>query len=725
MFGLSIATQLLQGSTQRTWNYLTTFGYLVWSKFVHLKRNTMPRSRKRHHSHSKSRSRSHSRDRSSERHKRIDSHEKDGKRRKIDSLDSPHKRSLSQRHSDNSFEDVCEDDQMNRIEDVKVSKDAESDAVMKDSVHSAYNNRENSTSRCLKIDECDKNNDSKQIENSILVITSDREKEDADSKESRNEKSSTPLRQSLTPKQLHRKLESEKKRQLKQEEREERLKKKEAEKNRIREEKEKQKQQKDAEKIKQLEEKQQQKQKEKEMKEEQRRKEKEEKEQKRKEKEDLKRKEKEMERLKKQQEAEEKNKEKQKEEEKKQKTAALFVNFFKKTDTQQDDKKIEKANSQFMPFEVKSDMRLPPLRRKPLTNEDVLLLDNMIETQNEKESYLHDLKSVDFKPRKTPKTWPTGDQDDDVTIIEEDQDDDVTIIEEDKKLGETICGDAPPNLKFRAKFLCFHENKRPPYYGTWRKTSQFVKPRRPFAEDSELFNYEEDSDDDWEEEEQGESLDVSDDEADKDIEEDKDDYEVDNDFFVPHGHLSDDEIDDEENARLSPESMKQKLKLLKDEFEADIHSKTHKLKPRSIGCIWYNRDGVNVETAIQKYLQPFAIIIKGQIEIKKRSDIFVATPERKKVKIARELAPDQISSFLEFIHGNTSKKKVLIEEYLTHMVNNGSNVDVSKITLLKLLKEAASFIKCKENGPTKNKLVWVVKDDLRKKYNMSEKPGCC
>lgn len=58
----------------------------------------------------------------------------------------------------------------------------------------------------------------------------------------------------------------------------------------------------------------------------------------------------------------------------------------------------------------------------------------------------------------------------------------------------------------------------------------------------QIFDYEVDSDDEWEEEEPGESLHGSDDEK-----EPEDDYEVDNDFFVPHGYLSDDENPEDEN----------------------------------------------------------------------------------------------------------------------------------------------------------------------------------
>jgi len=38
--------------------------------------------------------------------------------------------------------------------------------------------------------------------------------------------------------------------------------------------------------------------------------------------------------------------------------------------------------------------------------------------------------------------------------------------------------------KCRWKLLQFDENKRPPYWGTWRKKSLFVKPKRPLACDN-------------------------------------------------------------------------------------------------------------------------------------------------------------------------------------------------------------------------------------------------
>lgn len=495
-------------------------------------------------------------------------------------------------------------------------------------------------------------------------------------------------------------MESEKKRQEKQMEKEEK------EKRRNEEKKKKQKELEQKQKEKEL--KEAQKREEKEKKEEQKRKALEEKEQKRKEKEEKeeqKKKEREMEKLKKQQELEEKNKEKQKEEEKKQKAAAAFVNFFvaKKSDATQEQRTEETTSSLFKGFEVKSDMRLPPIRRSPLSAEEVENLDICLQKQMSS-NYLTEIK-MKKNIGTSSKTWP----------YEETSDEDVVIVEDSINLGESICGDNSKLQKFRTKFLKFHENRRPAYYGTWRKKSKFITARRPFAED-DILNYDEDSDDDWEEEEQGESLNGSDDEE-KEIEEEKDEYEVDNEFFVPHGHLSDDEVDDEENARLSPESLKQKLKLLKDEFDQDMKSKTHKLKSRSIGCIWYNKDGSNIDDATHRYLQPFAIIAHAPIQIKNRDEIFVVAAVRKS-KPAPDLNPEYVPYFLKVIHGNTRKKTVLVDQFVKQMADKGTEIDLKKGTLVKILKRFAAWKPLKEKG-NKTKFCWQVHEDVEKKFDVN------
>ncbi|KAJ3117720.1 inositol polyphosphate 5-phosphatase [Phlyctochytrium bullatum] len=58
----------------------------------------------------------------------------------------------------------------------------------------------------------------------------------------------------------------------------------------------------------------------------------------------------------------------------------------------------------------------------------------------------------------------------------------------------------------RWKYLKFLEDYRPPYFGTISKTSKRISPRNPSKKDSEVVNYDVDSEAEWEEEEPGEEL---------------------------------------------------------------------------------------------------------------------------------------------------------------------------------------------------------------------------
>lgn len=497
---------------------------------------------------------------------------------------------------------------------------------------------------------------------------------------------STTPKKPLSAKQLQKKLESEKKRMEKQKEREE----KEKERQRLKEEKEKLKQEKEELKLKEKLERQ----KERELKEEQKRKEKEEKEQKKKEKEEKeeqKRKEKEQEKLKRQMEIDEKNKEKEKAEQKKQKAAAAFVNFFtKKVLTNVDDKK-ETNPSIFMPFEVKSDMRLAPLHRNSITQEEK---DNLIQAllnQNPAQSYLKDIKNGKTLG-KSENTWPYEDQD-------------VVIVDVETNLGESIMEQKPETLKTRAKYLYFHENQRPPYFGTWRKKSKLIKPRKPLAQD-DIMNYEVDSDDEWEEEDPGESLRGSDDE---DKENDSgNEYEVDNEFFVPHGHLSEDELDDEENAAFSPEAQKVKLKLLKNEFDEEMKAKTQKIKPRLIGCIWYDKNHTIEDEAIDHYLKPFTILHNNDIVIKKRTEV-----EIKSRNSNVQLDKEYIRDFIKLIDNSTKKRKEIVEEF--HANLKEKEVIVPKTFLVKLFKSMAQWKKTEKNNK-KGAFSWIIGDEFKIEY---------
>lgn len=507
-------------------------------------------------------------------------------------------------------------------------------------------------------------------------------------------------KKAMSPKHVQKKLLSEQKRQQKEKEREEREKKKQEEKEekqRQKDEKLKQKLEKEEQKKKEREEKEEQKRKEREEKEELKKKEREEKEQKRKEKElreEQKRKEKEQEKLKKQQELDEKNKEKQKVEEQKQKAAAAFVNFFVplKVGSSEEDKNVP-VIANFKPFELKSDMRLAPNTRNCLNEEEKEKLIKHIDNQDSTEKYLSDIKNKS-QVRKSGKTWPYDENSDDIVIVE------------DVNLGQSICAENPKTTKLRAKLLQFHDTIRPAYYGTWSKRSKVIRPRKPLAQELELFDYEVDSGEEWEEEEQGESITGSDNEEKEEVE---DDYEVDNDVFVPHGHLSDDEIDDEEDKKLSPESHKAKLKLLKNEFDEEMKSKTQKIKPRVLGLYWMNNNAEKIDDLIHKHLQPFSIITNCPILIPKRKKFQVE--KNTKNNFDSKLIPE----FIKFVHLNQSKQKQIANDFISYITTKDSNADLSKRAVLKKLKNLASWTKCPE-GALSGKQCWYVHAEIRKKY---------
>ncbi|XP_042012775.1 chromatin assembly factor 1 subunit FAS1-like isoform X2 [Salvia splendens] len=94
------------------------------------------------------------------------------------------------------------------------------------------------------------------------------------------------------------------------------------------------------------------------------------------------------------------------------------------------------------------------------------------------------------------------------------------------------------------KLLQFDKSNRPAFYGVWPSKSQVVDPRHPFVKDSDI-DYDIDSDEDWAEDEPGESLsDCDKDDEDECMEEfikDDEDNGIEDGFFVPDGYLSEDE----------------------------------------------------------------------------------------------------------------------------------------------------------------------------------------
>ncbi|XP_011873816.1 PREDICTED: chromatin assembly factor 1 subunit A-B [Vollenhovia emeryi] len=416
-------------------------------------------------------------------------------------------------------------------------------------------------------------------------------------------------------------------------------------------------------------------------------------------------------------------------ERKKQKAASNFASFFvsKKQEAKSADEESVVEVKNFMPFEIKADMRVAPVCRRKLNDHDKLLLDNKRNADADvdgTELYLEDIRRRRILTRTSSKTWPLEAKDDIA------KDDDIVLLDEDNDGSSNIITGTHNLEKHRPKLLQFKENRRPPYWGTWRKRSSVLNSRRPFTKDEKWFDYEVDSDDEWEEEEPGESLKGSDDEKDEENPEDNE-YDVDNEFMVPHGYLSDEEAqaDEEEMEDMSPQTQKMKLKILGERFEAERNAKTYKLKPKIVGCIWQGPDN-SFPAFISPKIKEF--LLARQAWVNSIPIVFPSeSPEEdtsanaecktsihqqsvrgaKKTKFPDEALPDLIL----LVHGNRHGRHGLMKEFMTFWSKKGGG-HLSKVSILSKINEIADRIACPEEGPMHLKSCWYVSEDIRKQH---------
>ncbi|RLN14941.1 hypothetical protein BBJ28_00000903 [Nothophytophthora sp. Chile5] len=141
------------------------------------------------------------------------------------------------------------------------------------------------------------------------------------------------------------------------------------------------------------------------------------------------------------------------------------------------------------------------------------------------------------------------------------------------------------------KLLQFHENHRPAYYGTFNTRSRIFRGgRRPFAQHKK-FDYSVDSDDEWEEEEPGESLSGAESDGDE-SDDDNLDYgdkwlayedEVD---YMDDVEDGDDPMEGSGNEESSPTKHKLPSQLHQKKRAKTKGDKPAKLEPQIVGPFW-------------------------------------------------------------------------------------------------------------------------------------------
>jgi chromatin assembly factor 1 subunit A len=273
----------------------------------------------------------------------------------------------------------------------------------------------------------------------------------------------------------------------------------------------------------------------------------------------------------------------------------------------------------FLPFQLKPGQEIAnPIPSEIKENFCVAAFDCDVHDQNDsKELYLQELRNR--KPYRVGRRYrlkvkKTQSQASDNDVQEIDSGGNLNIKEE-----------LP---KFKVKFLWFHENLRPPYFGTYNKRSKLVTGRRPFGEDPKWLNYDVDSDEEWDEGGPGESLKGSDDETG----DPEDDYEIDNDFMVPHGYLSDEEAAREEEGDIE---MGKDGNFREKEMITRKNMKVKLLKPVSIGCLW------SKELKLQEYKSAAQILLKFKMVFNGPIDMSLPRPPDKKKKSRKPKVPKE------------------------------------------------------------------------------------
>ncbi|EJD52907.1 hypothetical protein AURDEDRAFT_157461 [Auricularia subglabra TFB-10046 SS5] len=225
---------------------------------------------------------------------------------------------------------------------------------------------------------------------------------------------------------------------------------------------------------------------------------------------------------------------KAKEKEETKKSAAIFASFFKRpsgghsakssiasSSAVKSEKPVSDFDATFHPFTLKKDATLAPVnkfttakyRQECQQKPDVIELNDdgkvVIEVKDEEVAsssatpgeFLKEFVSgVPAQYRTVPTTRLRGlkavsgmsvkDVMDKINDAEE-EGDDVEVARLQRLLKD--------RKRFPIKLLQYHEDVRPAYWGTWTKSSASVGPRTPFGQDA-VFNYEYDSEEDWEEE---------------------------------------------------------------------------------------------------------------------------------------------------------------------------------------------------------------------------------
>lgn len=227
-------------------------------------------------------------------------------------------------------------------------------------------------------------------------------------------------------------------------------------------------------------------------------------------------------------------------------------------------------------------------------------------------------------------------------------------------------GAAEVSVDSRMRMLSFAENVRPPYFGTFSKKSSVICGRRPLAKDHRLFDYEYDSECDWEEESEGEDI------AESINEEDEGGNELEFDEFClrDNDFGSDIGSDDEGLVMQTNRSLSTVAETLGPRFFVSRDIAFNLQGEHLSRCPGTEKDFIRLQTYFPILHKSLPAL--GRAEGKPETESAVA-PE----KDAREFSSDVILALAHAVHGKKDSVEKIVQGFLA------SYPDFSKVSIVK------------------------------------------
>ena len=197
-----------------------------------------------------------------------------------------------------------------------------------------------------------------------------------------------------------------------------------------------------------------------------------------------------------------------------------------------------------------------------------------------------------------------------------------------------------------------------------------------------------------------------------------------------------------------PEAQKAKLKILQQEFAAEMKKKTEKIKPRLIGCVWMNGDedemGCSKIGSLDKKYHCSSIIwriLKARemmtsdegVKLEDNLEAEVADTEEEsektsapsKVQVRAKFNEGSVKELIKLVHGNTNSKKFIIKEFQAYRLKNFHKdpdfLEFSVRTIDEKMMEISDYKTCPEEGPMFNRKCWLVKPEVFLEHYGDEK----